>query len=67
MKSYWRWALPLISFGIVSRSPLHAQDHTLLFSTGAAGVTKAIANWGLDVTWPSPDNMRRGLVFMGTD
>ena len=45
-----------------------AQDRLVLFGTKDAGVTdKAIAEWGLDTAWPSHDNMRRGLVFMGAD
>jgi hypothetical protein len=46
---------------------LRAQDHTVVFNTGAAGVSRAITNWGMSVTWPSPDNMRRTLIFMGTN
>ena len=46
---------------------LHAQDHTVLFSTGDPGVSRAITNWGLDTTWTSSDNMQRGLIFMGTN
>src|SRR5437899_8509809 len=46
---------------------LQAQDHTMLFSTGDPGVSKAITNWGLDTTWTSSDNMQRGLIFMGTN
>src|SRR6185369_2953130 len=42
---------------------LRAQDHTVVFNTGAAGVSRAITNWGMSVTWPSPDNMRRTLIF----
>lgn len=46
---------------------LNAQDQTLLFSATAPGISKAITNWGLDVTWASYDNIRRGLMFMGTN
>src|ERR1044071_8630275 len=46
---------------------LHAQDHTLMFSVGDAGVSKTITNWGLDTCWVSYDNMFRGLVYMGTN
>jgi Concanavalin A-like lectin/glucanases superfamily/Ricin-type beta-trefoil lectin domain-like len=46
---------------------VRAQDHTVLFSTGDPGVSRAITNWGLDTTWTSADNMRRGLTFMGTN
>ena len=45
---------------------VQAQDHTVLFSAGDPGVSKAITNWGLDTTWVSADNMQRGLIFMGT-
>lgn len=44
-----------------------AQDHTIVFSTSDPGVNRAITNWGLDTCWPSFDNMRRGLIFMGTN
>lgn len=37
------------------------------FNCNDPGVSKAITNWGLDVTWASADNMRRGLTFMGTN
>jgi hypothetical protein len=46
---------------------LHAQDHTILFSTSDAGISKPITNWGLDTCWPNYDNMRRGLIFMGSN
>src|SRR5437879_500109 len=58
--------MALVALCILANS-LQAQDHTLVFSTSAAGVSKAITNWGLDVTWPNYDNMRRGLIFMGTN
>jgi hypothetical protein len=63
----WRRAALFTLFAAASRVLLQAQDHTVPFSTGDPGVTKAIVNWGLDVTWPNPDNMRRGLIFMGTN
>ena len=48
-------------------SLVHAQDHTLVFGVGDAGVSASITNWGLDTCWASYDNMRRGLIFMGTN
>jgi hypothetical protein len=30
-------------------------------------VSRAITNWGLDTGWANYDNMRRGLIFMGTN
>ncbi len=46
---------------------VQAQDHTIVFDTGDPGVSRAITNWGLDTTWTSSDNVRRGLTFMGTN
>lgn len=46
---------------------LFAQDHTVTFSTTDPGVTRSIANWGLDTCWPSYDNMQRGLLYMSTN
>ena len=51
---------------LVLATPLRAQDHTVLFGVGDAGVTKAITNWGLDTCWNNVDNMRRGIIFMGS-
>ena len=39
--------------------------HTLVFSTNARGEKKVIPEWGLDTSWPDPNNMRRGLLYMG--
>jgi hypothetical protein len=36
------------------------------FSTSASGVSASIPYWGLDTNWPSSDDMRRGLIFMGS-
>src|SRR5262249_41796586 len=40
---------------------------TVTFSTSDPGVRAAIPYWGLDTSWPSSDNMRRGLIFMGNE
>jgi hypothetical protein len=45
----------------------NGQDHTVLFNTSDSGVSTAITNWGLDTSWNNVDNMRRGLIFMGTN
>jgi hypothetical protein len=42
-------------------------SQTVTFSTSAPGVSAAIPYWGLDTRWPSSDNMRRGLIFMGSE
>lgn len=39
-------------------------DATVLFSTQAEGVKTPVV-WGLDTAWPSEDNMRRGVAFIG--
>ena len=41
-------------------------DRTVPYSVSAPGVSKPII-WGLDTAWPSEDNMRRGIAFMGAD
>lgn len=60
-----RTGMLLALFYVLLHAPLRAQDHTLLFDTRAVGVSRPIEEWGLDVTWPSQDNMRRGLIYMG--
>jgi hypothetical protein len=60
-----RW-LALVAFFSVARL-LPAQDHTVLFNPSDPGVTRSLTNWGLDTCWPSYDNMRRGLIFMGSN
>lgn len=52
---------------LVLAGPVHAQNHTILFSPTDSGVSRAITNWGLDTCWASYDNMYRGLIFMGTN
>lgn len=47
--------------------PVRAQDHTVTFSTSDPGVSRAITNWGLDTCWNNLDNMRRGIIFMGSN
>ncbi len=55
----------LTAIGLPLAAP--AQDHTILFSVTDPGVTRAMTNWGLDTCWASSDNMRRGLIYMGTN
>lgn len=57
----------VVSLLLVLTSPVRAQDHTIVFSTSDAGVSRAITNWGLDTTWVNSDNVQRGLIFMGTN
>jgi hypothetical protein len=59
----WLAIVIWLQFGVAVR----AQDQTLVFSTSDAGISRAITNWGLDVTWANYDNVRRGLIFMGTN
>src|SRR5437899_3357790 len=44
-----------------------AQDRTLLYNLGDAGVSKAITNWGISVTWPDYHNTRLGLLYLTPD
>jgi len=37
------------------------------FNVSDAGVSKAITNWGIDTGWSDPNNMQRGLIWMGTN
>ncbi len=53
------------ALGVFTAAP--AQDRTVIFDVSSSGVSKAITDWGLDTAWPSPDNMRRGIVYMGAD
>jgi hypothetical protein len=62
------WGRRLVGLALlICSSGLFAQDRTLLFDVGAAGVSKAIPNWGLDTAWYSEDNVRRGAAFMGSN
>lgn len=48
----------------LSFSPVKATDRTLVFSTSDEGRSLPIL-WGLDTAWPSEENMRRGVSYMG--
>lgn len=41
--------------------------HTLVFSTQSVGEKLQLSHWGLDTAWDSPDNMRRGVMYMGQE
>ena len=41
-------------------------DVTVLFDAASAGVKTPVV-WGLDTAWPSEDNMRRGVTFIGKE
>ncbi len=61
-------ALALIAaFGVLHSGPVRAQDRSIVFGVADTGVSKAITEWGLDTAWPSYDNMRRGVIYMGQD
>ena len=63
-----RASLVLIAaLGLLRPGSACGQDRTLVFGVADTGVSKAITEWGLDTAWPSPDNMRRGIIFMGAD
>jgi hypothetical protein len=54
----------LLALGLAS--PVHAQDQTVLFNVGDAGVTKAVTNWGMG-TIGGYDVMQSGIINMGAD
>jgi hypothetical protein len=64
---FWPSSAFVFLFALDLVSQVRAQNHTIVFDTGAPGVNAAITNWGLDTTWASSDNMQRGLIFMGTN
>ncbi len=41
-------------------------DRTVTYSVSATGESKPLF-WGLDTAWPSEDNIRRGVAFMGAE
>lgn len=45
---------------------LPAADRNVLFDISASGVATPII-WGLDTAWPSEENIRRGIAYMGAD
>lgn len=60
------WRVCFILFSVFSIST-YAQNHTLVFNTTDPGVSKSVSTWGMDTTWASYDNMRDGLIFMGSN
>lgn len=42
-------------------------DRTVPFSTSDPGVTRLLAQWGLDLAWRDGNNVRRGAAFTGAD
>jgi hypothetical protein len=61
-----RFALGVL-LGLLFATSSSAQNHTVLFKTTDPGVTKSIGTWGMDTTWASADNMRDGMIFMGSN
>ncbi|MFI1744364.1 LamG-like jellyroll fold domain-containing protein [Thalassobellus sediminis] len=41
-------------------------NRTLFYDVSSVGVPKTLL-WGLDTAWPSEENFRRGIAFMGAD
>lgn len=63
-----RTAILCIIITLSALIPLSALGQNIItFRTDDPGQTKAIATWGIDTAWPSPDNMRIGLAEMGVD
>jgi autotransporter-associated beta strand protein len=47
----------------VAGAPAFAQQ-TVNFATSSAGVTKSVAEWGVDTAWPNYDNVRLSVAHM---
>lgn len=60
-------AYALLAFVSFAATCGWAQNHTVLFNTSDPGVTKSIGTWGMDTTWANYDNMRDGMIFMGSN
>lgn len=43
------------------------KSHTLTFKTTDTGIKKDIPYWGLDLSWPNPDHIWRGVDYMGNE
>ena len=43
-----------------------ATDETVLYNVGDSGVAKHLL-FGLDTAWPSEENIKRGITYMGTE
>lgn len=57
----------MLLLSLLAVTPVHAQEHAVVFGPTDPGVTRSITNWGLDTCWPNYDNMQRGLLYMGTN
>lgn len=59
-----------VNTGAQSASDWHVAfprpDRTVVYNLTDSGVPTPII-WGLDTAWPSEDNIRRGVSFMGTE
>jgi hypothetical protein len=44
-----------------------SSTHTVVFSTETPGKKMPLTQWGLDTAWAEPNNVRRGLLYMGKD
>ena len=61
-------AIALALFVLFSLIPLTVSaQNTVYFSTSAAGATKSIAQWGVEVVDGNPDNMRQSVENMGAN
>ena len=57
-----------VALGVYGLSPRPAKaQNTVYFSATAAGQTKSIAQWGVEVVDDSSDNMRQSIAYMGAN
>lgn len=59
-------ALAVLVHGSWLPTLVHAQN-TVAFNINAQGVTKSVAEWGVDTAWPSFDNVRQSIAHIGAN
>jgi hypothetical protein len=42
-------------------------QNTVSFSINSPGITKSVAEWGVDTAWPSYDNVRQSIAHIGAN
>ncbi len=58
--------LSIVLLALFSAAPWSVRAaNTLYFSPSDVGVTKSVAEWGVDTAWPSYDNVRLSIAHMG--
>jgi fibronectin type 3 domain-containing protein len=58
---------PVVGRSRMALSSDGMKSHTLRFRTDSPGKKLRLNHWGLDTALPDPNNVRRGLIYMGPD